>query len=204
MSSTRSFLSCAVVLALLVSGCAPVAHQGSYRVSNDRRGCVEELDDQLRMLDLKRIFAELAKDLCPEQPACREKSNPQCREPATVLVTDFVDLQSLGPKPPGLLMGELMRSSINSVCGYTIQQAELSKFFTLSDRGLVVLTRNIESIRQDEVANSNFIVGTFSHSPEKLMLFVKRFDLDSGKITRMTTKEVDFNCSGKTVGFKVR
>ncbi|WP_152609837.1 FlgO family outer membrane protein [Geobacter sp. OR-1] len=150
---------------------------------------------------------ELAKDICNggSVSTCAEvaeKNAPLCMQEKSVLVTDFVDLNSLTPKPAGIVMGEVMRSALNSVCGYNIQQAELSKYFTLNEKGLGVLTRNNLLIRQDEV-KKDFIVGTYSQSPDKLMIFVKKFDLTTGKITKMSSKEITFTCSDNKITYKV-
>lgn len=60
-------------------------------------------------------------------------------------------------------MGELMRSSLNNVCCYQIIQAEFAKYFKLSENGLVVLTRKISEIKNDEYSQSDAIVGTYSY-----------------------------------------
>ena len=204
----KAFLLVALALIFSFSGCATSSHEGSHRIRTGD-GCYENLDSQLRLLDLKALFKELANDLCLEKPKEIDATGPinkvaESQQNTTVLVTDFVDLSSLNPKPAGILMGELMRSSLNSVCGYKIQQAELSKYFSLTEKGLVVLTRDISSIRQDNVANNDFVVGTFSQSSEKLVLFVKRFDLTSGIISRISSKEVDFSCSSDYITFKIK
>jgi hypothetical protein len=147
--------------------------------------CPKDLEGQLKVLDMKCVFGQMARELC-DGPG--EKHG-------TVLVTDFVELDTLAPNSSGLLMGELMRSSLSSACGYKIQQAELSKYFTLGPNGLAVLTRRGEAIKKDEVSNADFVVGTFSHSPQKLVLFVKKFNLNNSVITKISSKEIDFTCS---------
>jgi hypothetical protein len=108
-----------------------------------------------------------------------------------VLVTDFADIQSFQPNQAGLLMGELMRGSLSNVCCYKIIQAEFGKYFKLSENGLVVLTRNATEIKNDEYAKSEAIVGTYSYmNNNKVVIFARRMNTETGKISRMVTKEV--------------
>jgi hypothetical protein len=201
---TRPFtVSFLILLALALTGCATT----NLEWPKKNEGCYVTLDNQLKLLDLKLLFHDLASDLCQNKTAHGNNNDPRQQEESlqgTLLVTDFVDLKSLKPKPAGILMGELMRSSLNSACGYNIQQAELSSYFSLTDKGLAVLTRNSDAIRQDNVSEHDFVVGTFNHSPDKLILFVKKFDLESGTISSISSKEIDFDCSGDRVSYRIR
>ncbi|MDD2734400.1 MAG: FlgO family outer membrane protein [Desulfuromonadaceae bacterium] len=125
---------------------------------------------------------------------------------ATVLVTDFADLQTFLPNQSGLLMGELMRGSLNNVCCTKIIQAEFAKYFKLSENGLVVLTRKASEIKKDEYFQSDAIVGTYSfQNNNKVVIFARKLNMDTGRITRMVTREVNYSCSGRSVdGYTVK
>ena len=127
-----------------------------------------------------------------------------CHESRTVLVADFVDLQNLLPNQTGILMGELMRGSLNSVCNYGIIQAEFSKYFKLSEKGLLVLSRDVSDIKIDTYSQSECIVGTYSIMNNKLMIFARRINTGSGLISKMVTKEVDFECGDDSWNYTVR
>ena len=206
----RIFRKFAILLLLLlnVSACAtPIScHQGSREVDKERgNACYQSVDKRVDLLDLKCLFTELAQGICCDvsQPVgCSGADSGMCGKGKAVLVTDFADLETLKPGSAGIVMGEVMRSALSSVCGYEIQQAELSRYFSLSDKGLRVLTRDNETIRHDEI-NKDFIAGTYSYSPEKLMIFVKKFDLATGKIIRMNSKEIDFSCSNSRIDYRV-
>jgi len=167
--------------------------------------------------DLKVLFQDIAAELCVDTcsdcaalvPDSKEaKSTCLARDemnPRTVLVTDFADLITLIPNQSGLLMGELMRGSLNNVCCYKIIQAEFAKFFKLSQNGLVVLTRNVNEIKKDEYAQTEAIVGTYNYmNNNKVVIFVRKINMATGKISRMVTREVNYSCLGRSVQYSVK
>lgn len=167
--------------------------------------------------DLKALFQDIAAELCvdtcadcaartPDGKAAILASAPsEEANRLTVLVTDFADLQTFIPNQPGLLMGELMRASLNKTCCYKIIQAEFAKYFKLSESGLVVLTRNVNEIKKDEYFQSEAIVSTYNYlSNNKVVIFVRRINMATGKISRMVTREVNYSCLGRSVKYSVR
>lgn len=167
--------------------------------------------------DLRELFQNIATDLCTD--TCSDCSsattdgrkasacqNSDGASRATVLVTDFADLQSFIPNQPGLLMGELMRGSLNNACCYRIVQAEFGKFFKLSENGLVVLTRKVNEIKKDEFHQSEAIVGTYNYmNNSKVVIFVRKMNVETGRISRMVTKEIDYSCTGRAVtGYSIK
>lgn len=162
--------------------------------------------------DLKALFQDIAAELCVD--TCSDCFSPSkdgtikinaCtnREeinPITVLVTDFADIQSFIPNQSGLLMGELMRGSLNKVCCYKIIQAEFGKYFKLSENGLIVLTRNVKEIKKDDYSQSEAIVGTYNYqNNNKIVIFVRKINTETGKISRMVTREINYTCAGRSV-----
>lgn len=201
----RSVILSLILSCLLgfLSGCAtaPVQSTGGECFN-------KTLPILLDATDLKALFQDMARELCVD--TCGQSKNgtgtqPVCEnhdggKPVTVLVTDFADIQSFVPNQSGLLMGELMRGSLNKVCNYKIVQAEFGKFFKLSENGLVVLTRNVHDIKNDEYAESEAVVGTYSYlSNNKVLLFVRKIHMSTGKISRMVTREITYTCSGRSV-----
>jgi len=168
--------------------------------------------------DLKALFQDIASELCVDSPSgCTSKAqeakddaprstNRDDTNRMTVLVTDFADLQSFLPNQSGILMGELMRGSLSKVCSYKIVQAEFGKYFKLSENGLIVLTRNIREIKKDEYSQSEAIVGTYSYqNNNKIVIFVRKINTETGNISRMVTREVNYACGGGAVlGYSVK
>jgi hypothetical protein len=210
----RSAMALILLAGLLGSGCVSRGWY-PYNPLSGGNTCSDATPRQLlEHTDLKSLFDGIALEICAD--GCQgtadpgTAANPVPTKPSercsgeTILVTDFVDLQSLAPQKHGLLMGDLMRSALNSRCGYRIVQAEFSSFFRLSENGLVVLSRNSADIRNSEYRQSECVVGTYSFVGAKLIVSVRRISTLTGRITRMVTREVDYTCSGDSVSHSVR
>lgn len=201
-----------VLLVLFLSGCAP--QNKSLRFST----CYGKSFNQLlESTELKPLFNDIARELCTVPcvtegaPLSADKSDKSSRCFAandknnySVLITDFVDIQSFTPASQGLLMGELMRGSLSSVCSTKITQVEFAKFFNLNEKGLVVLSRKVSEIKKDEYDQTEAIVGTYSYLNNKIVIFARKINVVSGKISRMVTREVDYNCAGGSVSYIVK
>lgn len=196
-----------IFLALFFTGCA------SQNVAKRYSTCSGKSFNQLlESTELKPLFNEIARELCTEpcvtevgtttetRPACPAANDDNSH---SVLITDFVDIQSFTPASQGLLMGELMRGSLSSVCSTKITQVEFAKFFNLNEKGLVVLSRKVSEIKKDEYDQTEAIVGTYSYLNNKIVIFARKINVVSGKISRMVTREVDYNCAGGTVSYTV-
>ena len=184
----RSLAVLLLGLLFVLSGCF-----ARYMGSAD---CTTSLEEILSRVDMKPVFQGMAADLCGEP--CNPTGNPNvtaCPSP-TFLVTDFVDIHSLQPKKHGIVMGELMRSSLNRTCRAKIVQAEFSESFTLSDKGLVAMSRDPKRVRHPEYPYSEYIVGTFSYSGNKLFLFARKVDVATGRVTKMASREITAGCGG--------
>ena len=184
----RSIAVLLLGLLLVLSGCFT-----RYMGSAD---CATSLDEILSRVDMKQVFQGMAADLCGE--SCKRTGSQKvaaCSSP-TLLITDFVDIHSLQPKKHGIVMGELMRSSLNHACNAKIVQAEFSENFTLSDKGLVAMSRDPKQARHADYPYSDYIVGTFSYSGNKLFLFVRKVDVTTGRVTKMASREITVGCGG--------
>lgn len=184
------------------------------------------LSTLLDSTDLKALFQDLAFEICSEKelecvpqtqnPKENQKENQKSTaqtcikqgliNPINAMVTDFADIQTFIPNQSGLLMGELMRGSLNKVCDYKIVQAEFAKYFKLSENGLVVLTRHASEIKKDEYSQQEAIVGTYNYlNNNKVLLFVRKINTQTGKISRMVTREINYTCSGRSVlGYTIK
>ena len=200
-----------VLVVGLAAGCGTTTTTGMRSVSTRAtEKCTVGLEWQVRMLDLKGIFDSLAKELCtdcrPPQQEAKAAGGATCGEqtPDDLLVTDFVDLATLEPKSSGILLGESMRSSLSRICCRKIQQVELAKYFKLTDKGLVALTRDVEKIVKDQFPPKECVVGTYVLTPDKLIIFAKRINLADGSVVRMTSREVTFVCNESTMRYSVQ
>lgn len=193
---------------LLLSSCA--ANREAFTSSYG--GCVNKsLPLLLDVTDLKGLFQGISAEFCPtmkcSEPGQTDRNRGTCQEDPrgpVVLVTDFVDLQSFMPNPSGLVMGEVMRTTLNNVCNYQVLQGEFGKYFTLNDRGLVVLTRRASELKTNEFGDREAIVGTYSYlGNNKLMIFARRIDTRTGKVAKMVSREVDYSSAGSSARYAV-
>ena len=164
-------------LIFLLNGCVSV-----------KMPCSNNPDKVIPELKLQTIFEEIARELKNKCHSVR------CNGSSTTLITDFVDIKTLTPRRSGMLMSELMKSSISRIYGDNIIQAEFSQYFKLNVSGLVVLTRDVTQIQQQRFPFSEAIVGTYNYTNNKLYIFVRKINIYTGKITSMVTKEINFSC----------
>lgn len=176
------------------------------------------LPQLLDTTELKPLFQEMAYELCTDSCTDCTTRTPDGKlaitpnacsleeiRHKTVLVTDFVDLKSYVPGDSGLLMGELMRGSLNQVCCYKIVQAEFGRYFKLNENGLVSLTRQISEIKKDEYPQPEAVVGTYNYlNNSKVVLFVRRINTTTGYVTKMVTRELDYSCVGRKIIYGVK
>lgn len=176
------------------------------------------LPQLLDSTSLKPLFQEMAYELCIDHCTDCAVRNPDgtfkvtqqtCAleeiRRQTVLVTDFVDIKSYMPGNPGLLMGELMRGSLNQVCCYKIVQAEFGKYFKLNENGLVSLTRRVSEIKSGDYPQPEAVVGTYNYlDNNKVVLFVRRINTTTGHVVKMVTRELDYSCIGRKIVYRVK
>jgi hypothetical protein len=168
---------------------------------------------------LKPLFQEIAYELCTDSCSDCVVRNLDGTTPKltpntctleeirrqTVLVTDFVDLKSYVPGESGLLMGEMMRGSLNQVCCYKIVQTEFGKYFKLNENGLVSLTRRVSEIKHDDYPQPEAVVGTYNYlNNSKVVLFVRRINTTTGYVTKMVTREIDYSCIGRQIRYNAK
>ena len=203
----------AILLTLFLSGCASQNTATRYSACNGKT-----FNQLLESTNLKPLFNDIARELCTgpciaeDGTLSKDKSgnNLGCintaneKSPYSILVTDFVDIQSFTPASQGLLMGEFMRGSLSSVCSTKITQVEFAKFFNLNEKGLVVLSRKVSEIKKDDYDQNEAIVGTYSYLNNKIAIFARKINIVTGKISRMVTREIDYNCAGGGVSYTVK
>ena len=205
-------IACSCTLIFVLTGCVTKREGYGYGACYGKT-----LPVLLDSTDLKALFEDIAADLCVDSCSdCAGRSpdgkavvnactNRDEIKRQTVLVTDFADIQTFVPNQPGLLMGELMRAGLNNACCYKIVQAEFGKYFKLSENGLIVLTRKANEIKKDEYAQSEAIIGTYNYlNNSKVLVFVRRINTETGKITKMVTRELDYSCAGRLLRYTVK
>ncbi|RXJ81117.1 FlgO family outer membrane protein [Arcobacter sp. F2176] len=104
-----------------------------------------------------------------------------------VLVSDFVNLDSLqNHSKLGFLLSDTLKNSLLSK-NILVREVELGNNFQIGKRGFSVLSRNSNKIN-NEVIDENFaVVGTYSITTKRLIVFIKLIDVRSGTILSSST-----------------
>ncbi len=208
MINSKRRLLLAAASAAVLAGCD---------VLNGRRTPVVRCDystsAKLGSTKLIRLFEEIARELCQSGEskcggpvakkrascaagavACEEFAEAETNAALPLLVADFVQLETLTSDSDGLVMGELLRTSLSKVCCRNVIQAEVGKEIRMSDRGVVTLTRNTEKARSAQLEIKEVVVGTYHNYAEKLILSVKLIDTSSQTILASVSRELVHRC----------
>ncbi len=103
--------------------------------------------------------------------------------PNKIIVTDFVDVTSLDNHTKlGYVLSNSIKNSIINNYKAKVIEAEVSKYFKISDNGLKILSRDIDKLRSTNFNVQYAMVGTYTHSDNELIIFVKLIDLKTGII----------------------
>jgi len=103
--------------------------------------------------------------------------------PNRVIVTDFVDITSLDNHSRlGYVLSNNIKNSLINNYDIDVIEAEVSKYFKISGNGLKILSRDIEKLRSTDFKVQYAIVGTYTHTQNELIIFVKLIDLKTGII----------------------
>lgn len=103
--------------------------------------------------------------------------------PSKIIVTDFVDLKSLKNNSNiGYILSNSVKDSIINLYETDVIEAEVSKYFKLSAKGLRLLTRDVNKVKSLNYNIDNAVVGTYIYNKNELIVFVKLIDLKTGMI----------------------
>ncbi len=105
----------------------------------------------------------------------------------TVLVSDFVNLDRLqNHSKLGFLLSDTLKNSLLSK-DILVREVELSNDFRIGKHGFNVLSRNANKIN-NQVIDENFaVVGTYSITTKRLIIFIKLINIRTGTIVSSST-----------------
>lgn len=116
--------------------------------------------------------------------------------PERVIVTEFVDLTSLENHSKfGYVLSNSIKNSIINDISAEVIEAEVSKYFKISGNGLKVLSRDINSIRSENLNVKHAVVGTYTYTEKESVVFVKLVNLETGIIEGSYSKTLPMNCA---------
>ena len=120
--------------------------------------------------------------------------------PSKIIVTDFVDVTSLDNHTKlGYVLSNSVKNSLINKYKANVIEAEVSKYFKISDNGLKILSRDIDKLRATNFNVQFAMVGTYTHSENELIIFVKLIDLKTGIIKGSYAKTFPMSGSTKTM-----
>jgi len=197
MSTTRRFF-----LTGLAAGAGSILFSGCQtpRFGVEDISCDTKLITKLSALDLSSLFSGIAEEICTYYGgSCTKGSLAAPKGVAPIMVTDFVELESLQSDKSGLLMGELMRAYLMKNCCRTVIQAEVGKDIRINDKGTVSLTRQPNQLMKSELDVREIVIGTYHNFTDKLVINVKIIDIQTQAIKQSVVKELKFSCSNRTL-----
>lgn len=103
--------------------------------------------------------------------------------PSIAVVTDFVDLSSLkNNSKMGYVLSNSIKNSLINLYKISVIEAEVSKYFKLSNNGLRLLSRDVDTVKTTKYDVDDAVVGTYTLTENELIVFVKLIDLKTGII----------------------
>lgn len=118
--------------------------------------------------------------------------------PSKIIVTEFVDLTSLNNNTRlGYVLSNSIKNSLINKFKASVIEAEVSKYFKLSNNGLKILSRDIDNIKTTNFNVKKAVVGTYTYTDSEIVVFVKLVNLQTGIIEGSYSKALPMGESTK-------
>jgi hypothetical protein len=140
---------------------------------------------------MRKLLSEVSKEVCLPTPDGVD-IGPGAR--LAYVVPDVVDIQNYVPGALGISMGELLRASIFNICSVPVRQVELSSAIKFDPNGMVILSRDLNMVKQNTFPAEQAVIGTYHLQRNKLTVVVRRLSLETGLITAIGTREARWRC----------
>jgi len=183
-----------VVGAALLSGCATGVERIDNVLLKDHpiEDCRITREEAIARIDMRKLLSEVSKEVCLATPDGVE-IGPGSNKLAYV-VPDVLDIQNYVPGALGISMGELLRASIFNICSVPVRQVELSSAIKFDPNGLVILSRDLNLVKQNAFPAEHAVIGTYHLQRNKLTVVVRRLSLETGLITSIGSREARWRC----------
>jgi hypothetical protein len=195
MSTTRRFFLTGLAAgagSILLSGCQ------TPRFGVEDTSCDTKVITKLSAIDLSGLFSGIAEEICTYYAgSCAKGTLAAPKGVPPIMVTDFVEIESLQSDKSGLLMGDLMRAYLMKNCCRAVIQAEVGKDIRINDKGTVSLTRQPNQLMKSELDIREIVIGTYHNFNDKLVINVKIIDIQNQAIKQSVVKELKFTCSNQ-------
>ena len=185
--------------ALLLGGCATGVQRLDDVLLKEHplEECGVSRDEAVSRIDMRRLLAEVSKEICAT-PA--DTSDPAAGAPSAYIIPDMVDVQNYVPGSLGVSMGELLRASVFNVCNVPVRQVEVSSAIKFDSSGMVILSRDLNLVRQRAFPAETAVIGTYHLQRNKLTVVVRRLSMETSVNSAIATREARWRCSSPGVG----
>jgi len=184
--------------AILLTGCATGVERLDRALLKDHslQECGMSREDAVGRINMRQLLAEVSKEIC----AAAAQPGDVTSSTSAYIIPDMVDVQSYVPGALGISMGELLRASVFNVCNVPVRQVEVSSAIKFDANGMVILSRDLNQLRQRAFPAETAVIGTYHLQRNKLTVVVRRVSLENSLISAIATREARWRCSSPGFG----
>lgn len=131
--------------------------------------------------DFNNLVDNLVSNICPDIQRVAKK---------TIYTTDFVNTENLHNSCQlGFLLSSKLKTTVLGKCKTKhIKAIELGSSIKVGSSGVRILSRKYSEIKTKDINSKNHIlVGSYTITPKKLILFLNLIDLNTGDIIAAST-----------------
>lgn len=108
-----------------------------------------------------------------------------------LIVTDFVKVGTLkNDSKLGFILSNKLKNALVQTGKFKVKEAEVSKFFQIGKNGLKLLSRYQNNLLNDKFKLTYTLVGTYTVTTERLIVFVELINITNGSIVESYSKDV--------------
>jgi len=184
--------------AVLLAGCATGVEPIDRALLKEHslQECGMSREDAVGRINMRQLLAEVSKEICVASAQAADGAGTT----SAYIIPDMVDVQSYVPGALGISMGELLRASVFNVCNVPVRQVEVSSAIKFDASGMVILSRDLNQLRQRAFPAENAVIGTYHLQRNKLTVVVRRVSLENSLISAIATREAHWRCSSPGFG----
>jgi hypothetical protein len=161
------YVSILVYVVLTYTGCSSIFYNDINSFINPKNGT-----------DFSSVSMSLSVDICSKISTLDDKYD--------LYITDFVNISNLQNRSQlGFLLSSELKVAVLANCDKNIHIKELTlgQNIKIGKQGVKIFTRNIPDLKTKTISsNGRVISGTYAITSEKLIVFTKVIDLESGDI----------------------
>jgi len=112
-----------------------------------------------------------------------------------MVIADFVELSSLDKSRRfGLVLSNKLKNALTKSGQTRVIEVETSKYFKMGQNGLKLLSRNADELRNTHADIHYALVGTYTITSDRVIIFSKLLDMKDGSIAASHSYEMPMTC----------